>query len=67
MILNAVPCSGAKAEKVPDSVYYACKQSVPRVISGTTIAKTNFLELAVALLVRVGSTKDFKPYADGAR
>ncbi len=28
------------------------------------IAKTNFLELEIALWVRVGSTKDFKPYAE---
>ncbi len=43
-----------------------CKQSVPRGITSIAIAKTNFLELEIALWVRVGSTKDFKPYAEDA-
>ncbi len=53
-----------KAEKVPEFVYLDCKQSVPRGITRSTIAKANFLELEIALWVRVRSTKDFKPYAE---
>ncbi len=64
MVRSSLP--RRKGRKVQSWCTKDCKQSVPRGISGITIAKTNFLELEIALCMRVGSTKDFGPYADDA-
>ncbi len=62
-MVRRFPVSRAKGQKAPTCVL-SLKQSVPRGITSIAIAKINFLELEIALWVRVGRTKDFKPYAE---
>ncbi len=49
-----------KAEQSPSWCTRTASSLFPRGNTRSTIAKTNFLELEIALWVRVGRTKDFK-------